>query len=112
MDTVNPTKRARLIQRRSEITVTLRHVEREQQDIEAKQQSMDPMARARRLVLLRDLSDWYSREFKQLDRLLRRVDQKRYRVCMACRAPIAAELLKIFPAAKFCANCQNFRKEL
>ncbi len=77
MDTVNPAKWAQLIKRRSEITMTLRHVERERQDIAAKEQSMDPRARASRLVLLRDLSDWYSQEFIQLDQLLRRVDKER-----------------------------------
>ena len=75
MDTVNPARWAQLLKRRSEITMTLRHVEREQRDIEAKEYSMDPRARASRLVLLRDLNDWYSREYKQLDRLLRQVEQ-------------------------------------
>ena len=75
MDTVNPAKRAQLVKRKSEITMTLRHVERERQDIAAKERSMDPNARASRLVLLRDLSDWYSQEFRQLDQLLRQVEQ-------------------------------------
>lgn len=76
MNTVNSSDRwARLIKRKTEITMTLRHVELEQKDIEAKAASMDRDARASRLALLRDLSDWYSREYNQVDRALRRVDQ-------------------------------------
>jgi RNA polymerase-binding transcription factor DksA len=113
MNTVNPSDRwARLIKRRTEITMTLRHVELEQKDIEAKAASMDRDARARRLTLLRDLSDWYSREYNQVDRALRRVNQSNFRVCIACRAPLSVERLKIFPDAKFCADCQNFQREL
>ena len=113
MDTVTSSDRwVQLIKRRTEITMTLRHVELEQKDIEAKAASMDQDARASRLTLLRDLSDWYSREFNQVDQALRRVDQNNYALCSACRAPIPAESSQGFPQAQFCANCQDFQKEL
>ena len=113
MNTVNPSYRwTRLIKRRTAITMTLRHVELEQKDIEAKAASMDQDARASRLTLLRDLSDWYSREFNQVDQALRRVDQNNYGVCIVCSAPISAESSAGFPEAELCANCQNLEKNL
>lgn len=88
MNTVNPPNQwARLIKRRTEITMTLRHVELEKKDIEAKKASMDRDAHARRLTLLRDLNDWYSREINQVDRALRRVDQNNLGASPAVRRP-------------------------
>ncbi len=111
MNTVNqPNRWARLLKRKTEITTTLRHVEFERKNIEAQEASMDRDARASRLALLRDLNDWYSREINQVDRALRRVDQNNSGVCIACRAPISVERLKIFPKAKLCADCQNLQK--
>ena len=112
MNTVNPPNQwARLIKRRTEITMTLRHVELEQMDIEAKEASMDRDARANRLTLLRDLNDWYAREINQVEQALRRVDQNNYGVCVASRAPISAERLEVFREAEFCAGCQNFQEQ-
>ena len=74
MNTVNsPNQRAQLIKRRAEIALTLRHVKLEQQDVEAKEASMDRDARASRLILLRDLNDWFSHEIAQVEQELRRV---------------------------------------
>jgi RNA polymerase-binding transcription factor DksA len=114
MNTVNqPDRWARLNKRKTEIATTLRHVEVERENIEAKEASMDRDARASRLALLRDLNDWYAREINQVDRALRRrVNRNNSGVCVACRVPISAERLKIFPEAKFCANCENFQREL
>ena len=113
MNTVNqPDRWARLIKRKTEIATTLRHVEFERKNIEAKEASMDRDARASRLALLRDLNDWYAREINQVDRALRRrVNRNNSGVCVACRVPISDERLKIFPEAKFCANCENFQRE-
>jgi hypothetical protein len=69
-------QRAQLIKRRAEIALTLRHVKLEQQDVEAKEASMDRDARASRLTLLRDLNDWFSREIDQVEQELRRVGVK------------------------------------
>ena len=113
MNTVNsPNRWARLIQRRTEITMTLHHVALEQMDIEAKEASMDREARAARLNLLRDLNDWYAREINQVNQALTRVDQNKPGVCVACRAPISVERLVDFPEAEYCADCQNFQREL
>jgi RNA polymerase-binding transcription factor DksA len=112
MNTVNPPNQwARLIKRRTEITMTLRHVEFERKNIEAKEASMDRDARARRLTMLRDLNDWYAREIDQVEQALRRVDQNNSGVCIACRAPISAERLEDFPETELCAGCQNFQEQ-
>ena len=77
MNTVNSyNQRAQLMKRRAEIALTLRHVKLEQQDVEAKEASMDRDARASRLMLLRDLNDWFSREIDQVEQELRRVGIK------------------------------------
>jgi RNA polymerase-binding transcription factor DksA len=113
MNTVNPPNPwARLIKRRAEIAMTLRHVELEQLDIEAKEASMDRAARARRLTLLRDLNDWYAREIAQVDQALRRADQSSYGVCRACRGPISLEQLDENPGAELCDDCQNYQQQL
>ena len=49
MDPIESSQWAQLIKRRSEIVMTLRHVELEQIDIESKEQSMDQHARTSRL---------------------------------------------------------------
>ena len=113
MNTVNPPdKWAWLIKRRAEIALTLRHLEHEQSDIEAKEASMDRDARQSRLTLLRDLNDWYSREIDQVDQALRRADQNDYGVCRACRGQISVERLDENPGAEYCADCQNCQQQL
>jgi RNA polymerase-binding transcription factor DksA len=113
MNTVNALNpSARLIKRKNEITTTLRHVEFEQKDIEAKAASMDRDARANRLDLLRYLTDWYSREITQVEQALKRIDRNDYGTCVACRGVIAAERLEISPEAELCAACETFQQRL
>lgn len=113
MNTVNPPNQwARLIKRRAEIALTLRHVELEQLDVEAKEASMDRDARASRLTLLRDLNDWYSREINQLDEALRRAGKNGHDICRACGAPISAGRLNDHPGAELCTDCENCQEQL
>jgi RNA polymerase-binding transcription factor DksA len=101
---------ARLIKRRNEITVTLRHVESEQKNVEAKAATMDRDARASRLDLLRYLNDWYSREITQVNQALERLDRNDYGVCVVCHGAIAAERLEISPETEFCSACEAFQE--
>jgi RNA polymerase-binding transcription factor DksA len=113
MNTVNPPNQwAQLIKRRAEIALTLRHVELEQLDVEAKEASMDRDARASRLTLLRDLNDWYSREINQLDDALRRAGKNGHGICRACGAPISVGGLDDNPGAELCADCENCQEQL
>jgi RNA polymerase-binding transcription factor DksA len=113
MNTVNPSNHlTRLIKRRAEIETTLRHVEHEQLDVEAKAASMDRDARAKRLMLLRDLNDWYSREIGQVDDELRRDGRDSRGVCRACGAPSAVEQLASYTGTELCARCRGYLKWL
>lgn len=103
---------ARLVKRRNEIAMTLRHVEGQQQDLEGKAASMDREAHASRLDLLRYLSDWYSREMNQVDQALMRFDGHNSGNCMACHTAISAEKLAVSPQAKFCAGCEEFQQQM
>jgi len=111
MNTVNPiNQRAQLIKRRAEMALTLRHVELQKSDIEAKEASMDREARARRLTLLRDLSQWYSQEIKQVDRALRRVGWDNYTVCSVCGTAFIPSSQTTHSGTKLCAHCQDQRE--
>jgi len=111
MNTVNPSnQRAQLIKRRAEMAQTLRHVELQKSDIEAKAATMDHDARARRLTLLRDLSQWYSHEIKQVDRALRRVGWDNYMVCSVCGAAFISERQTTHSGNKLCPHCQDQRE--
>jgi|GEM_PF-5143695 len=111
MNTVNPTNpRAQLIKRRDEMALTLRHVELQKSDIEAKEASMDREARASRLTLLRDLSQWYAQEIKQVDQALRRVGQVNFAVCSGCGALLTSERHATHSAGKLCVQCQDQRE--
>src|SRR5262245_19022241 len=113
MNTVNPRDQVtQLIKRRTEIAITLRHVEREQMDIEAKEASMDREARASRLTLLRYLNDWYLREISEVDRELRRVGPDRCGFCSACHAPVPLEKLAVYSGVSLCADCLKYQKQL
>jgi RNA polymerase-binding transcription factor DksA len=113
MNTVNPThQRAQLIKRRAEIALTLRHVELQKSDVEAKEASMDRDARASRLTLLRDLSQWYLREIKEVDQALRRFGQENYWLCSTCGAPLSSDRQGSHSGSKLCASCQDHQREL
>ena len=102
---------ARLVKRRNEIAMTLRHVEGQRRDLEGKAASMDREAHASRLDLLRYLYDWYAREMNQVDQALMRFDGHNSGNCMACHAAISAEKLAVSPQAKFCADCAEFQEQ-
>ena len=110
MDASSP--RARLIKRKSEITMTLRHVEFEQQNLAARAMSMDRDSHASRLDLLRYLSDWYSREIILVMQALKRIERNSYGTCVGCDSAIASQRLAIFPEAEFCADCEEFQQRI
>jgi RNA polymerase-binding transcription factor DksA len=113
MNTVNPNfLRAQLIKRRAEMALTLSHVAREQQDVEAKAASMDHSARASRLLLLRDLNEWYAHEISQVDLELQRAGDAIPGSCIACGAPIATATRLPAGRADLCADCQSYQRQL
>jgi hypothetical protein len=73
VDRVEPVKHVdRIVRRKEQIAVALRHIENEKQAVERKMLSMDRDARARRLVLLGYLINRYVRHLDRLERVLGR----------------------------------------
>lgn len=113
MNTVNPfNQRAQLLKRRAEMALTLRHVAQEQQDVEAKAASMDHYARASRLLLLRDLNEWYARQISAVDLELQRADGIKPGICIACGATTLAAPQAGPSLSDLCADCQSYQRQL
>jgi len=53
------------------------------------------------------LDDRGKRAIEEIDAALRRIREKKYGTCAACREPIAVERLRALPAALFCIECQH-----
>ncbi len=103
---------ARLMRRREQITATLRHVQREQRNVEDKADSMDQSARKRRLDLLHYLNRWYLNEIDRVENALVRINENNYGVCSACSVPIEPEWLETFPDTEVCRACQELRERM
>ena len=101
-----------LAKRREQVTVTLRHVEKERTEAEENTDWLDRAAYESRITLLDRLSEWYTKEIDAIDKALDRVNQNNYGLCVACHNAIEAERLEFFPEAAFCAACQQTREEL
>lgn len=102
----------RLRQRRKSIEITLRHVQRERDEVEQNTQWMDRGAYQNRLRLLDRLTRWYHEEIGQIDRLLGGSPSTSYGICAACHEPIEAERLEFNPHTELCAECEEYRETL
>ncbi len=102
----------RLTKRREQLLMTLRHLGREQQQVEQNTDWLDQAAFESRVSLLDRLSDWYLTELGQIDNALARIEKHAYGVCSACHSPIEAERLETAPDAQYCTACQEFREAL
>lgn len=102
----------KLIRRRGEIVMTLRHLENEQRQVEQNTDWLDQAAYKSRVNLLDGLSDWYATEIGQIDKAIERIESNRYGVCAACHEAIEAALLETAPEAEFCGACQELRDGL
>jgi DnaK suppressor protein len=102
----------RLTTRREHLLMTLRHLQREYEQVEQNTEWLDQAAYAHRTALLNRLNDWYLAEIKQVDLALERIRGGTYGVCAACRDAIDGARLESAPAAEFCAPCQHAREAL
>ena len=100
----------RLIRRREHLVMTLRHLEREYEQVEQNTDWLDQAAYENRTALLDRLNDWYLVELKQIDKALERVEKHAYGGCAACREPIDPKRLEVTPEAEYCGACENFRE--
>jgi RNA polymerase-binding transcription factor len=102
----------RLIRRREELQLTLRHLEKEQADVEINTDWLDQAAYTNRVALLDRLAEGYQTELRQIDKALDRIKANRYGECLGCHAAIEEARLEAAPEAEFCSACQEMREGL
>ena len=113
MDAISSAKQFnQLRNRREQVLITLRHIEKEQQEAEQNTDWLDQAAYESRIGFLDRLSGWYIAEMAEIDGALDRIAQNQYELCLGCHNPIETELLESFPQAVFCSACQATREEL
>jgi len=101
---------ARLQGRRSEIDTTLRYLESERRTVEHNTEWINQAAYESRIDLLDRLTEWYRKEIGDIGKMLSRVNDKSYGLCLGCHEPTEAERLDTSPEAEFCFECQEYRE--
>ena len=102
----------KLIKRRGQVVMTLRHLANEQRVVEQNTDWLDQAAYESRVNLLNRLSDWYATEIKQIDKAMERIESNSYGFCFACHEAIDAARLETAPETEFCSSCQELRDGL
>jgi RNA polymerase-binding transcription factor len=95
-----------------EVERTIRHLEKERHEVEENTEWADRAAYESRVNLLDGLITLYRNEMEQIEKAHSRVEERSYGLCLACHEPIDADRLKIYPAAQFCFDCQDYRERL
>src|SRR4029450_8603529 len=95
-----------------EVERTIRHLEKERQEVEENTEWVDRAAYESRVSLLEGLTALYRNEMKQIDKAHSRVEERSYGLRLACHEPIEADRLEIYPAAQFCLDCQDYRERI
>jgi RNA polymerase-binding transcription factor DksA len=113
MDAISAAKHYdQLRKRREQVSITLQHIEKEQEEAEQNTDWLDQAAYESRIGLLDCLSRWYIEEMAEIDGALDRIAQNQYGTCQACHNLIGTERLESFPQAVFCSACQATREGL
>ena len=95
-----------------EVERTIRHLEKERQEVEENTEWVDRAAYESRVSLLEGLTALYRDEMNQIEKAHSRVEEHSYGLCLACHEPIEADRLEIYPAAQFCLDCQDYRERI
>jgi DnaK suppressor protein len=95
-----------------EVERTIRHLEKERQEVEENTDWLDRAAYESRVRLLDGLTTLYRYEMNEIKKAHSRVEEGSYGLCLACHEPIEADRLEIYPAAQFCFDCQDYRERL
>jgi DnaK suppressor protein len=95
-----------------EVERTIRHLEKERQEVEENTEWVDRAAYESRVSLLEGLTALYRDEMNQIEKAHSRVEEHSYGLCLACHEPIEADRLEIYPAAQFCFDCQDYRERI
>jgi len=111
MDPIGIAKRfEQLSKRREQVSVTLEHVEKERKEAEDNTDWLDHAAYESRIALLDRLCDWYTRERREIDKALDRIQANNYGCCLACHGAIETHRLDLFPGVAFCMGCREARE--
>src|SRR5215472_18822038 len=95
-----------------EVERTIRHLEKERQEVEENTEWADRAAYESRVNLLEGLITLYRNEMKQIEKAHSRVEERSYGLCLDYHEPIEADRLEIYPAAQFCFDCQEYHQRL
>jgi DnaK suppressor protein len=98
--------------REIEVERTIRHLEKERQEVEENTEWLDRAAYESRVRLLDGLTTLYRYEMKEIEKAHSRVAEGSYGLCLACHEPIDSDRLEIYPASQFCFECQDYRDRL
>jgi DnaK suppressor protein len=101
-----------LRKRREQVAMTLRHLRKEQAEVDLNTDWLDQAAYDSRVRLLDRLNEWYVTEIDQIDKALGRAEKNNYGLCAACHQPIEDARLAAAPETEFCGACQNMREGL
>jgi len=102
----------RLTKRREHLVMTLRHLDRESEQVEQNTDWLDQAAYENRTALLDRLNGWYLAEVKQIDGALERIKRHDYGTCAGCHDAIDPKRLEAAPEAEYCSACEEFRESL
>jgi len=102
----------KLNKRREQVAMTLKHIEKERNQVEENTDWLDRASYESRIALLDRLSEWYMHEIEEIDKALDRIDKNTYGFCLACHNPIETLRVDHFPEAGFCIDCQETRDGL
>src|SRR5262245_793484 len=95
-----------------EVERTIKHLEKERQEVEENSKWMNRAAYESRVSLLDGLISLYRHEMEQIEKAHSRVEERSYGLCLACHEPIEVDRLEIYPAAQFCFECQEYHERL
>jgi DnaK suppressor protein len=113
MDTIHTGRLIdQLRKRREQVAMTLRHLRKEQAEVDLNTDWLDQAAYESRVHLLDRLNEWYISEIDQIDKALERAEKNNYGICAACHQPIEDARLVATPETEFCGDCQSMREGL
>src|SRR5262245_10912793 len=98
--------------RATEVERTIKHLEKERQEVEENTEWLNRAAYESRVNLLDGLITLYRDEMDQIEKAHTRVEERSYGLCLACHEHIEADRLEIYPAAQFCFDCKEYRERL
>jgi DnaK suppressor protein len=104
--------REKLLKRKSQILLTVGHLQKENQELIGTRQLdwLDQAADANEFRLLDRLNEGYLRELGRIEMAQHRMASGTYGQCLACHEPIGKARLETFPETEFCLECQELRE--